>query len=133
MRCAIFIGVMMVAANMGLATDAVPKITRAIATLNGVFSPRGFFNITVRLYQLEGLEWAKFDLKKSRLTLDFKPGVAVTEREIQNVMMSAGYKPGPIKVESLTLSEASETGPGWVRIKHPQSRNPVIRWFQLNF
>ena len=110
-----------------------PTITRAVATLNGVFSPRGFFNITVRLYQLQGLEWAKFDLKLSRMTLDFQPGVAVAEKAIQDVMVSAGYKPGPVKIESLDAQEVSETGPGWVRIKHPKSKNPIVRWFELNF
>lgn len=114
-----------------LATE--PKVTRAIATLNGVFSNRGFFNVTVRLYQLRGLEWAKFDLKQSRMTLDFKPGVAVTEKEVQDVMVSAGYKPGAVKIESLNLNGAPETGSGWIRIKHPQSKNPIIRWFELNF
>jgi hypothetical protein len=116
----------------GAQTDA-PKTTRVVARLNGVFSPRGFFNITVRLYQLQGLECAKFDLKQSRMTLDFKPGASVTEKEIQDVMVSAGYKPGAVKIESLNPSDVLETGPGWVRIKHPQSKNPVIRWFELNF
>lgn len=110
-----------------------PKITRAVATLNGVFSNRGFFNITVRLYQLQGLEWAKFDLKQSRMTLDFKPGVTTTKKAIQDVMVSAGYKPGAVTIESLAPGEVSKTGPGWVKIKHPKSKNPIIRWFQLNF
>jgi hypothetical protein len=110
-----------------------PKITRAIATLNGVFSNRGFFNITVRLYQLQGLEWAKFDLKQSRMTLDFTPGVTTTEKEIQDVMINAGYKPGAVIIKSLALADVSETGPGWMKIKHPKSKNPIIRWFELNF
>ncbi len=109
------------------------KITRATAILNGVFSPRGFFNITVRLYQLTGVEAAKFDLKKSQITLDFKPGVTVTPQDIQQVMVGAGYKPGPVQIRLLEPSEVSETGPGWVKIKHPKSKNAVIRWFQLNF
>ncbi|MEO7142323.1 MAG: hypothetical protein ABI165_02345 [Bryobacteraceae bacterium] len=110
-----------------------PKITRAVATLNGVFSPRGFFNITVRLYQLPGVEAAKFDLKKSRITLDFKPGVTVTPAEIRGVMVGAGYRPGPVAIQSLDPKDATETAPGWVKIKHPSSRNAVVRWFQLNF
>lgn len=110
-----------------------PTVTRAIATLNGVFSNRGFFNITVRLYQLQGLEWAKFDLKQSRMTLDFKPGADVTEKAIQDVMVSAGYRPGAVKIKKLDRKEASETGPGWVRIKHPKAKNPFIRWLELNF
>ncbi len=110
-----------------------PAITRATALLNGVFSPRGFFNITVRLYQHPEVEWAKFDLKKSRITLDFKPGVTVTPDEIQEIMIDAGYKPGPVTIQSLPASEASETGPGWMKIKHPKSKNPIVRWFELNF
>lgn len=110
-----------------------PKITRATATLNGVFSNRGFFNITVSLYQLQGLEWAKFDLKQSRMTLDFKPGVTTTEKEIQDVMINAGYKPGAVIIKSLAPPDVSETGPGWMKIKHPKSKNPIIRWFELNF
>jgi copper chaperone CopZ len=113
--------------------SAPAQVTRAVASLNGVFSPRGFFNLTVRLYQLPGVEWAKYDLKKSRITLDFKPGVTVTPKEIEQVMVGAGYKPGPVKIEVLEASAASQTGPGWVRIKHPTSKNAVIRWFQLNF
>lgn len=109
------------------------KITRAVAILNGVFSPRGFFNITVRLYQLPSIDAAKFDLKKSRITLDFKPGATTTEKEIQQVMVEAGYKPGPVRIEVLPAEQASETGPGWVKLKHPKSKNPVIRWVQLNF
>jgi len=109
------------------------KITRATAILNGVFSPRGFFNITVRLYQLNGVDAAKFDLKKSRITLDFRPGVTVTPEQIQQVMIGAGYKPGPVQIQLLEPSEVSETAPGWVKIKHPSSKNALIRWLQLNF
>lgn len=120
-------------ASCGEDVGSGPKLTRAVATLNGVFSPRGFFNITVRLYQLPGVDAAKFDLKKSRITLDFKPGVTVTPEQIQQVMSGAGYKPGPVDIQLLSPGEVSETGPGWVKIKHPTSHNPVIRWFQLNF
>ena len=109
------------------------KITRATAILNGVFSPRGFFNVTVRLYQLAGVESAKFDLKKSQITLDFQPGVTVSQRDIQRVMVEAGYKPGPVEIQLLSPNNVSETGPGWVKIKHPQSKNGFIRWVQLNF
>jgi len=109
------------------------KITRAVAALNGVFSPRGFFNITVRLYQLDGVDAAKYDLKKSQITLDFKPGITVTPERIQDVMAGAGYKPGPVHIQLLAPNEVFETGPGWVKIKHPQSKNRVVRWFQLNF
>ncbi len=137
MRCAVvLLAAMSLLAQGGVCgqpTLADAKITRATAILNGVFSPRGFFNITVRLYQLSGVEAAKFDLKKSRITLDFKPGVTVTEQQIQQVMIGAGYKPGPVQIQSLAANEVTETGPGWVKIKHPGSRNPVVRWFELNF
>lgn len=118
----------------GLRADDVSKtVTRAVANLNGVFSPRGFFNLTVRLYQLEGVEYAKYDLKQSRITLDFQPGVMVSEKQVQEVMSSAGYKPGPVTLQTLSAAEVSENGPGWVKIKHPTAKNAVVRWFQLNF
>ncbi len=106
---------------------------RAVASLNGVFSPRGYFNITVRLYQPQGVEWAKYDMKKARITRDFFPGVVVTEKQIQQVMSSAGYKPGPVAIRKLGAADGSRIGPGWVKIKHPKSKNAVVRWFQLNF
>ncbi|GEM_PF-6073663 len=133
--------VLMIGAALLLSTPVIqaddasprPEVTRAVATLNGVFSPRGFFNITVRLYQLSGVEWAKFDLKKSQITLDFAPGVAVHPDEIQKVMVDAGYKPGPVRIQTLLPEDASKTGPGWVKIKHPSAKNPLLRWLQLNF
>jgi hypothetical protein len=109
------------------------QIMRATAHLNGVFSPRGFFNITVRLYSLTGLNAAKFDLKKSQITLDFKPGIEITQAQIQRVMVDAGYKPGPVRIESLAADQVRETGPGWVKMKHPTSGNAFLRWLQLNF
>lgn len=109
------------------------QILRAVAGLNGVFSPRGYFNITVRLYQLQGVEWAKYDMKKARITLDFFPGVVVTEKQIQQVMTNAGYKPGPVTIEKIAAQNVSRSGPGWVKIKHPKAKNAVVRWFQLNF
>ena len=112
---------------------AGPTITRAVAILNGVYSPRGFFNITVRLYRLPGANAAKYDLKKSRITVDFAPNVRITEDDMRRVMLEAGYKPGPVTIQTLASSDASETGPGWVKLKHPTSKNPVARWFQLNF
>lgn len=120
-------------AMRGQSSSAEVKITRAVAILNGVFSPRGFFNITVRLYQLAGVQAAKFDLKKSQITLDFQPGVTVGQQDIQRVMVEAGYKPGPVQIQLLSPEAVSETGPGWVKIKHPRSKNSFIRWLQLNF
>jgi copper chaperone CopZ len=88
------------------------SVIRATAILNGVFSPRGFFNIMVQLYQLDGVASAKLDLKKSQITLDFQPGVNVTQDEIYQVMVDAGYKPGPVKIEPLRGDAALENGPG---------------------
>jgi len=133
-RLICLIAAALLSASLNAATDAPgTTVARAVAGLNGVFSPRGYFNITVRLYQLQGVEWAKYDMKKARITLDFLPGVTVTEQQIKQVMASAGYKPGPVTIEMLAADKASRLGPGWVKIKHPQSKNAVVRWFQLNF
>jgi hypothetical protein len=108
-------------------------ITRATANLNGVTSPRGFFNLTVRLYQLRGVEWAKYDLTKSMITMDFEPGVTVTSEEIGKVMSSAGYKPGLVHVEQVQKPEQYEHRLGWNKIRRPTVKNPIGRWFQVNF
>jgi hypothetical protein len=106
--------------------------TRAVAKLNGVFSPRGFFNIIVRLNRMDGAEWAKLDLKKSQITVDFAPGIEVTPEIIQQAERQAGYKPGPVTIEPLTPL-VDRSAPGWQRLKHPRTKSPVARWFELNF
>lgn len=108
-------------------------MTRAAATLNGVFSPRGFFNILVPLGDISGVRAAKLDLKISRITIDFEPGTPVTQAEIRNVMVKAGYKPGPVRIEQVAESSQAETGPGWLMIRHPQSGNAFVRWMKINF
>jgi copper chaperone CopZ len=108
-------------------------ITRATANLNGVTSARGFFNITVRLYQLTGVEWAKYDLKKSQITLDFEPGATVTPEALRNVMSAAGYKPGNIEIHKFEKPDRYEHRLGWNKIHRPTSKNAAGRWFQLNF
>ncbi|HTS75635.1 MAG TPA: cation transporter [Bryobacteraceae bacterium] len=108
-------------------------VTRAVATLNGVFSPRGFFNITVRLYTLDGIRAAKFDLKKSQMTVDFEPSASVDRHAIEQVLRDAGYRPGAVRIESLPHSRAAESGPGWMQARSPRSKNPVTRWFFQNF
>jgi copper chaperone CopZ len=113
-----------------LATDTITRVT---ANLNGVTSPRGFFNITVRLSRLRGVEWAKYDLKKSMITLDFQPGVTVTPAEIGEAMSSAGYKPGAVHLEQVPQPDTYEHRLGWNKIKRPTVKNPVGRWFQVNF
>ena len=118
----------------GLAAPAsAVNITRATANLNGVSSARGFFNITVRLYLLEGVEWVKYDLKKSMITLDFQPGTTAGTEEIQNTVKAAGYKPGAVKVEQVEMPGEHDKRLGWNRIKRPTAGNAVGRWFQLNF
>ena len=112
---------------------AASETTRAVATLYGIFSPRGYFNIMVRLRAVEGVEWAKFDLKKSRLTLDFAPGYSITEPQMQRVEREAGYRPGPVKIERVDTAGIARTGPGWMKIKHPNGGNAVSRWWQANF
>ena len=118
------------------AADISPEsaqITRVSATLNGVFSPRGFFNILVPLGHIQGVRATKLDLKKSLITIDFDPGTPVTKAEMRQVMENAGYKPGPVAIEYIPASEVSETGPGWRAVKQPHSKNPLIRWFKMNF
>ncbi len=106
---------------------------RVTEQLRGVFSPRSFFNILVRIDKLPGVVRAKFDLKKSQLTLDFLPGVVVSPEEIRNVMVDAGYTPGPFKIENIPVSAPPDNRPGWINIKHPRSRSAFVRWLEINF
>ena len=129
-------GALLVLPFAAAAADIPPvsaQITRVSATLNGVFSPRGFFNILVPLGHIQGVRATKLDLKKSLITIDFDPGTPVTKAEMRQVMANAGYKPGPVAMEYIPVSEVSETGPGWRAVKHPHSKNPMIRWFKTNF
>lgn len=106
---------------------------RVTVQLNGVFSPRGYFNIMVRVNKLQGVVRAKLDLKESRLTLDFAPGVVVSPAEIRGVMVNAGYSPGPFKIQEISVNAAPDNRPGWVKIKHPRSHSALIRWLDINF
>lgn len=107
---------------------------RVTAHLNGVFSPRGFFNILVRLYSLPSLESAQFNLRQSSIILDFPPGTPpVTSDQIQRIEKDAGYRPGQVEIQQIPAASFAENGPGWTKIKHPQSKYAVIRWLKQNF
>lgn len=110
-----------------------PEVTRVSATLNGVFSPRGFFNILVPLTQMHGVRAAKLDLKPSHITIDFADGASVSKAKIQRVMVEAGYRPGNVSIQRLPEQQASEAGPGWMRIKHPRTKSRFLRWLEVNF
>ncbi len=107
---------------------------RVTAHLNGVFSPRGFFNILVRLYSLPTLESAQFNLRQSSIILDFPPGTPpITSDQIQRIEKDAGYRPGQVEIQQIPVRSFAESGPGWTKIKHPQSKYAVIRWLKQNF
>lgn len=107
---------------------------RVTAHLNGVFSPRGFFNILVRLYSLPTLESAQFNLRQSSIVLDFPPGTPpVTSDQIQRIERDAGYRPGQVEIQQIPVRNFAENGPGWTKIKHPQSRYAFVRWMKQNF
>ena len=119
-------------ASLAYATPQ-PDVTRVSATLNGVFSPRGFFNILVPLGKMQSVTAAKLDLKMSRITIDFAGGATVTEAEMRQVIVDAGYRPGPITIVHIPKESATESSHGWTRIKHPKTRNPIARWIEQNF
>lgn len=116
-------------------SSAIPvkRALRVRMKVMGVFSPRGFFNIAVRLYRLKGLYRYKFDLRDSLAILDFKPGVKVSSSTIKEVMIKAGYKPGPFKIEEIPIEKMKDNGRGWFKRPRVDSRWAFIRWFQLNF
>ncbi|MHB8302480.1 MAG: hypothetical protein ACYDC6_06525 [Acidobacteriaceae bacterium] len=87
----------------------------------------------VRVDKLQGVVRAKLDLKESRLTLDFAPGVAVSPAEVRSVMVNAGYTPGPFRIEEISVGAPLDNRPGWVKIKHPSSHSALVRWLEINF
>lgn len=132
LRALLSVAALLLVASSGYATPQ-QDVTRVSATLNGVFSPRGFFNILVPLNAMQGVTAAKLDLKLSRITIDFAAGTSVTQAQMRQVMVDAGYRPGPITIVHLPQQSATESGNGWIRIKHPKTSNPVARWIEENF
>lgn len=107
---------------------------RVTAHLNGVLGPHGYFNIRVRLYALPSLESAQFNLRQSSMILDFPPGTPpITSGQIQRIEKDAGYRPGSVEIQQIPVHSFAENGPGWTKIKHPQSKYAVIRWLKQNF
>ncbi len=99
--------------------------TRAVAKLNGVFSPRGFFNIVVRLKCIESAEWVKLDLKKAQITVDFAPGETVSAETVARVQREAGYRPGPVEILHLSGETIEHSAPGWMPLK-PRPRKGSV-------
>ena len=131
LACALVLLSPLLAAGGGI--PPVDTVTRVSAKLNGVISPRGFFNVLVPLRKIQGVRAVKLDLAKSQITIDFSPRNPVTPAEIRQVMVDAGYRPGQVDIALLPQPEATETGPGWMKIKHPSSNNALVRWAQENF
>ncbi len=116
-----------------MAARGDPAFSRVTVTVLGIFSPRGVFNIAVRLYTLNGLARYKFDIPDSLMTLDFEPGVKVNPAEVRSVMVKAGYRPGPFKIEALPVKDATDEGRGWFKPPKVDSRSAFIRWLRINF
>lgn len=101
--------------------------TRAVAKLYGVYSPRGFFNIVVRLKCLDNAEWVKLDLKLARITVDFAPGEEVAKETLARVQHEAGYRPGPVDLFRVTGETVDHSAPGWMRLKSPPPKKTAQR------
>ena len=101
--------------------------TRAVAKLNGVYSPRGFFNIVVRLKCLDSAEWVKLDLKRAQITVDFEPGEEITKEDLARVQHEAGYRPGPVELFRVSGETVDHSAPGWMRLKSPPAKKTAQR------
>lgn len=118
----------------GQRTSVEPQsFTRVTVHVLGVFSLRGFFNMQARLYQTQGLARYKFNLRDSLMILDFQPGVTVPPSEIKQLMVDAGYRPGPFSMQQLPLSALSNNGSGWIEAPHASGRSPFVTWLKMNF
>jgi hypothetical protein len=119
--------VLLVALAAGTAAGEEVWRTRAVAKLYGVYSPRGFFNIVVRLKCLDNAEWVKLDLKLARITVDFAPGEEVSKEALARVQHEAGYRPGPVDLLRVTGEMVDHSAPGWMRLKSPPPRKTAQR------
>ncbi len=99
----------------------------------GVFSLSGFFNMQARLYQTQGLARYKFNLRDSLMILDFEPGVSVPPSEIKQLMVEAGYRPGPFSIQQLPVSALSDSGSGWIEAPRVSGQSSLVRWLKMNF
>jgi hypothetical protein len=116
------------------AADSQQCWQRVTAHINGVFSPRGYFNLLVGLYSLPTLHRAQFNLGAATIVMDFPPGSpTITAGMIHTIERRAGYRPGPISTQEIAQKSIAETGAGWTTIKHPLAKNSFIRWAQQNF
>ena len=121
-------------AQPAVAAPIHQSFTRASMQLLGICSPRFVYNIIVRLFAVPGVERFRVDIKSGRMLLDFKPGVAATREEVKNIMVSAGFAPGPFELLKVPLSEAPKAGsPYWHTFPVLRSKNALGRWFELNF
>jgi hypothetical protein len=107
--------------------------TRVTVHVLGVFSLRGFFNMQARLYQTQGLARYKFNLRDSEMVVDFKPGVFVRPAEITQLMVQAGYRPGPFSLQQLPANTLSAHGSGWMEAPSASDGSPLSRWLKMNF
>lgn len=129
---------LLVQPHSSLASDCTAPLhqcwQRVTAHINGVFSPRGYFNLLVGLYSLSQLDRAQFNLSTSTIVMDFPPGSPViTAAVIQTIEKRGGYRPGGVTIQQIAPADLRETGPGWMTIKHPQSKNLFLHWAQQNF
>ncbi len=119
--------VLLVALAAGTARGEEVWRTRAVAKLYGVYSPRGFFNLVVRLKCLDNAEWVKLDLKLAQITVDFGPGEEVSKETLARVQHEAGYRPGPVDLFRVTGETVDHSAPGWMRLKSPPPKKTAQR------
>ncbi len=119
--------VLLVVLAAGTAAGEEVWRTRAVAKLYGVYSPRGFFNLVVRLKCLDNAEWVNSDLKLARITVDFAPGEEVSKETLARVQHEAGYRPGPVDLFRVTGETVDHSAPGWMRLKSPPPKKTAQR------
>jgi hypothetical protein len=118
----------------GSAGPAADRFARVQIRVDGVASPRGCYNIYVRLYKIPDLMAYRFDLGSVLLTLDFMPGVRVTPELINSISIKAGYTPGPYTLRYLPISLArGELKQALERRREQADESAFTRWWKMNF
>jgi hypothetical protein len=119
--------VLLVALTAGRAAGEQVWRMRAVAKLSGVYSPRGFFNIVVRLECLDGAEWVKLDLKRAQITVDFELGEEVSKEDLARVQHEAGYRPWPVELFRVSGETVDHSAPGWMPLKFRPAKRTAQR------
>jgi hypothetical protein len=112
-----------------------PTLTRVRIQVRGLVSPRAAQNIFIRLDKQKGVRAFKCDLGANIITVDFQPYQQVSKADAERVIRSAGWTPGTIEIERVSVRKAlsDEAGRYWYVLPQLEGASGLKRWLVINF